>query len=88
VFVGGYFAFFWTLAGQTPGMRLMGLRVVGPHGARPGLARAIVRFVALLVAIIPMFAGLLPILFDAQRRGLQDFVAQTVVVPIDQGSNP
>jgi uncharacterized RDD family membrane protein YckC len=83
VFVGGYFAFFWTLAGQTPGMRLMRLRVVGPHGAPPGFARAIVRFCALLLAIIPMFAGLLPILFDTRRRGLHDFVAQTVVVPGD-----
>jgi hypothetical protein len=27
-----------------------------------------------------MCAGLLPILFDARRRGLQDFVAHTMVV--------
>jgi uncharacterized RDD family membrane protein YckC len=32
------------------------------------------------VAIIPMFAGLVPILFDARRRGLHDFVARTFVV--------
>jgi uncharacterized RDD family membrane protein YckC len=40
----------------------------------------VVRFAALIVAIIPMFAGLLPILFDARRRGLHDFVARTFVV--------
>ena len=78
--VGAYFAFFWTLSGQTPGMRLMGLRVIDGHGRPPGLLRSCVRFAALIVAIIPMFAGLLPILFDARRRGLQDFVAHTVVV--------
>jgi uncharacterized RDD family membrane protein YckC len=79
--VGAYFAFFWSLAGQTPGMRLVGIRVVDRFGSSPGLARSALRFVALLVAIAPMFLGLLPILFDARRRGLQDFVARTFVVP-------
>lgn len=78
--VGAYFAFFWSLAGQTPGMRLVHLRVVDRFGAPPGFVRSVVRFAALIVAIIPMFAGLLPILFDARRRGLQDFVARTFVV--------
>lgn len=79
--VGAYFTFFWTLAGQTPGMRLVHLRVVDHFGAPPRFVRAVVRFAALIVAIIPMFAGLLPILFDARRRGLHDFVARTYVVP-------
>lgn len=81
ILVGVYFAFFWSLAGQTPGMRLVGIRVVDRFGASPGLGRSAVRFVALLVAIAPMFLGLLPILFDPRRRGLQDFVARTFVVP-------
>ena len=78
--VGAYFTFFWSLAGQTPGMRLVGLRVVDRFGSPPRAARAAVRFVALLVAIAPMFLGLVPILFDPRRRGLQDFVARTFVV--------
>jgi uncharacterized RDD family membrane protein YckC len=81
--VGGYFAFFWTLGGQTPGMRLLHLRVVRGNGQPLGLGRALLRFVALLLAIIPLFAGLLPVLFDGKRRGLQDFVAQTVVLHTD-----
>jgi len=80
LFVGAYFAFFWTLSGQTPGMRLVHLRVIDHFGRPPGLWRALVRFAALIVAIIPMFAGLLPILFDNRRRGLQNFVARTFVV--------
>lgn len=79
--VGAYFAFFWTLGGQTPGMRLVHLRIVDRFGNPPRLLRSIVRFGALILAIIPMFLGLLPILFDARRRGLQDFVAGTFVVP-------
>ena len=30
-----YFAGFWTLAGQRPGMRLLRLRVLGPAGTPP-----------------------------------------------------
>ena len=78
--VGAYFAFFWSLAGQTPGMRLVGIRVVDRFGSAPRLGRSAVRFIALLVAIAPMLLGLLPILFDGRRRGLQDFVARTFVV--------
>jgi uncharacterized RDD family membrane protein YckC len=74
-----YFVSFWALIGQTPGMRLAGLRVVGPEGTAPGVIRAAVRFAALIVAIIPFFLGLVPILFDARRRGLHDFVAGTTV---------
>jgi uncharacterized RDD family membrane protein YckC len=79
--VGAYFAFFWSLAGQTPGMRLVGIRVVDSSGSPPRFLRSVVRFVFLLVAIAPMFLGLLPIVFDKRRRGLQDFVARTFVVP-------
>ena len=79
--VGAYFSFFWSLAGQTPGMRLVGICVVDRFGSPPSPARSVVRFVALLVAIAPMFLGLVPILFDKRRRGLQDFVARTFVVP-------
>ena len=81
--VGAYFAFFWSLGGQTPGMRLVHLRVVDHFGEPPRLLRSLVRFAALIVAIIPMFAGLLPILFDSRRRGLHDFVARTYVVPLE-----
>ena len=35
--VGGYFVLFWTLAGETPGMRLMALRVIDRAGDPPGL---------------------------------------------------
>ena len=74
-----YFLFFWTLGGQTPGMRLMGLRLSAASDKPPGLLRAAVRLVGLAIAIIPLFAGFLPVLFDRRRRALQDFLAGTVV---------
>lgn len=77
---GSYFVLFWSAAGQTPGMRLLRLRVRGPDGAAPSLARSSVRLLGLVLAIVPLFAGLVPVLFTERRRGLQDVLAATVVV--------
>ncbi len=78
--VGAYFVLFWSSAGQTPGMRLLRLRVRGPTGDAPSIGRSLVRFVGLLLSIMPLFAGFLPILFTERRKGLADFLAGTVVV--------
>jgi uncharacterized RDD family membrane protein YckC len=78
--VATYFIVFWTTAGRTPGMRVMGVRVVAPDGGHPGAVRATVRLVGLALAIIPFFAGFLPVLIDDRRRALQDFMAGTVVI--------
>jgi uncharacterized RDD family membrane protein YckC len=78
--VATYFVLFWSTAGQTPGMRLMGLRVMTPRGEHPGVARSVVRLIGLGLAIVPLFLGFLPVLVDARRRGLHDFLAGTVVL--------
>ena len=75
---GGYFVLFWSTTGQTPGMRLLRLRV-RHRGAVPSVGRSIVRMVGLMLAIVPFFIGFVPVLFDERRRGLPDFLAGTVV---------
>jgi uncharacterized RDD family membrane protein YckC len=40
----------------------------------------LVRLVGLVLAIGPMFAGFVPVLFTERRRGLPDFLAGTVVL--------
>jgi uncharacterized RDD family membrane protein YckC len=77
---GTYFVLFWSAAGQTPGMRLLGLRVRGPAGDSPSVGRSVVRLVGLVLAIVPLFAGFVPVLFTEQRRGLPDVMAGTVVL--------
>jgi uncharacterized RDD family membrane protein YckC len=77
----GYFAMFWSTTGQTPGARVMGVRVVCATGGEPVTLRsAMVRLVGMLLAAIPLFAGFLLILIDDRRRGLQDRLARTVVL--------
>jgi uncharacterized RDD family membrane protein YckC len=75
-----YFVGFWSAAGQTPGLRMMRLRVVDESGGAPSALRSAVRLVGLALAIIPLFAGFLPVLFDGRRRALQDYLAGTAVV--------
>lgn len=77
---GGYFVLFWSGVGQTPGMRLMRLRVRRRGGSAPSFGRAVVRAIGTLIAIVPFFAGYLPVLFDERRRGLPDYLAGTEVV--------
>lgn len=75
-----YFVIFWSTTGQTPGARVMQIRVVSPGGARVKPRRAVVRCVGVILAALPLFAGFVPILFDARRRGFQDWLAHTAVV--------
>lgn len=77
----GYFVGFWaSQTGETPGDRVMRIRVVAADGERLKLGRAVLRAIALVVGTIPLFAGELLILFDRRRRAFHDLVARTVVV--------
>jgi uncharacterized RDD family membrane protein YckC len=81
VWVVGYFVSFWSTTGQTPGARLMRIRVID-SGAAHRLTpwRGALRFAGLVLATIPLFAGFLIMLWDERRRCLQDRLARTVVV--------
>lgn len=76
----GYFVAFWSATGQTPGNRVMQIRVVTANGERIKPGRGVVRVVGLVLGALPLFAGYAPIVFDRRRRGFQDWLAGTVVV--------
>jgi hypothetical protein len=61
----------------------MGLRLLSQTGTHPSVGRSVVRLIGLGLAIVPCFLGFVPVLFDAQRRGLPDFMAHTVVLYAD-----
>ncbi|GAA4189248.1 RDD family protein [Microbacterium oryzae] len=64
---------FIPMLGGSPGHRIAGLRLVRADGAWTGIWRPIVRTI-LLVVVIPA------VVWDADRRGLHDRVAGTVLV--------
>jgi uncharacterized RDD family membrane protein YckC len=74
-----YFVIFWSTTGQTPGARVMQIRVVSADGARVKPRWSLVRCGGVVLAVLPLFAGFVPILFDSRRRGFQDWLARTVV---------
>jgi uncharacterized RDD family membrane protein YckC len=75
-----YFAFFWSTTGQTPGARVMGIRVVCEGGGAVRVGSAVVRLAGMMLAALPFFLGFLMILVERRRRGLQDVIARTLVV--------
>jgi uncharacterized RDD family membrane protein YckC len=83
-----YFVVFWSTTGETPGNRVMRIRVRPADGSdRFPPRRAAVRLVGLVLAALPLMLGFVPILFDDRRRGLQDWLARTVVVYVDDDSD-
>jgi uncharacterized RDD family membrane protein YckC len=77
----GYFVFFWAADGQTPGNRMMCIRVQDAvtGGPLPG-RRALVRVLLLPVSALLLFVGYLMILVDRRRRALHDRIVRSVVV--------
>jgi uncharacterized RDD family membrane protein YckC len=82
-----YFVTFWTLTGQTPGSRLLGIRVVSANGGRLKFRQSLRRAVGMALATVMLGAGFLPVLTDERRRGLHDRMAGTVV-RWDTGDEP
>jgi uncharacterized RDD family membrane protein YckC len=74
-----YFVAFWSLTGQTPGSRLLGIRVETPGGGGLHAMQALRRFGGVILAALPLGAGFLMVLFDDRRRALQDRIGGTVV---------
>jgi uncharacterized RDD family membrane protein YckC len=74
-----YWTTFWTTTGQTPGDRAMRIRVTTADGSRLHAMRAFVRLAGIVAAALPLFAGFVPIMLTDRRRGLHDWLADTVV---------
>jgi uncharacterized RDD family membrane protein YckC len=76
----GYFTFFWSTTGQTPGNRALSIDVRTATGERLRPRRAFLRVLALPLSVLPFGAGLGLILVDRRRRALHDLLVGTEVV--------
>jgi uncharacterized RDD family membrane protein YckC len=75
-----YFSYSWAVSGKTVGMALLGLQVVTAEGGRMTARQAALRTLGLVLCFLTLGIGFLGILFQRNRRGLQDLVAGTSVV--------
>ena len=71
-----YLALAWATTGRTYGNRLLGLRVVGPHGGRLRPGVALVR--AALCVFVPLV--LFWVVFSGENRSAADILLRTSVI--------
>jgi uncharacterized RDD family membrane protein YckC len=74
-----YLVALWSLAGQTLGMRFLGIRLGVESGGLP-LGKSVKRLIGLGLAAIPFGLGFIGVLLDERRRGWQDRLAGVDVV--------
>ena len=75
-----YLYVFQATIAQTLGMRVLKLRVIDVYGERPSFARVGLRTAGYLAGFATVFLGFLWIGFDAEKRGLHDWIAGTYVI--------
>ena len=76
---GIYFVVFWTLIGRTPGMLLLGMKIVTGDGRRPGFARSLIRYIGYFISALLFCLGFIWIGIDARKQGWHDKLAGTFV---------
>lgn len=79
--LGLYFtAFVALMHGQTPGKRIVGIRIVRLDGKPIGWWASFERFGGYAASIVTGLGGFFQILWDKNRQGVHDKIAETVVV--------
>jgi uncharacterized RDD family membrane protein YckC len=77
---GGILATFWALAGQTPGMRFLSIRLTHQGSRDITFGCATRRVLGVVVSIVPLGLGYLAILRDPSRRAWHDRMTGTEVI--------
>ena len=76
-----YFPYFWAKTGQTPGQKMMGIKVVRDSDGGPvTTGAAILRLVGYWVSGLVFYLGYIWIFIDKRKRGWFDLIAGTVVI--------
>jgi uncharacterized RDD family membrane protein YckC len=75
-----YFAYCWATTGKTPGMVVLGIRVVRADGAHAEPWRAVVRTLILPISVALFFVSIPLMLLQRAHQAPHDLVAGTAVV--------
>lgn len=79
---GAYHVYFWTKTGQTPGKKLLGLKVISSDGSLIGWRKACLRLLGYYLNLLACGLGFLWILGDKQKQGWHDKIAGTYVIKV------
>jgi uncharacterized RDD family membrane protein YckC len=80
-----YLISFWALAGQTPGMRFLGIRL---SAGRLPLGRCVKRLIGLYLSVVTLGIGFLGVIFRQNRRGWEDRFSGTDVLYDERRPEP
>ncbi len=75
-----YYAYQWAVSGKTIGMALFGVQVVTVQGGPISPRQAVLRTIGLGLTLLTLGIGSLGIVYQRERRALDDFIAGTAVV--------
>ncbi len=75
-----YFANGWMLRAKSPGMALLGLRIVRADGTNLDRRHALIRVAAFPLGFLTLGAGFLGIILGRSRQAIYDRIADTAVV--------
>jgi uncharacterized RDD family membrane protein YckC len=76
----GYFGYFLSTKGATPGKLLLGLKVIRSDGSGLSFGRGAARYLAQFVSGMILLIGYIIAAFDAEKRALHDHLCDTRVV--------
>jgi uncharacterized RDD family membrane protein YckC len=80
-----YSVYFWTSTGQTPGKKMMSLKVVKADGGAiltPG--EAVVRYIGQIISGIVVLLGYLWVIWDPKHEAWHDKIAGTKVIKLEE----
>jgi hypothetical protein len=83
--VGTYLVGFWSLAGQTPGMRFLGIRL---NEKRLPFRRSVKRLIGIGLSFLTFGIGFLGIVFGESRRSWADRMGRTEVIYDERRPEP
>lgn len=64
----------------TPGMKLLGIKIIDYDGNRISFGRSIIRYLSQILSGLILCIGYIMIAFDARKQGLHDKIAKTLVI--------
>ena len=74
---------FWSHGGQTPGYRILGMRVLRARDGGPlSFGTAILRFIGYIISALIFYIGFIWIIFDGRHQGWHDKIADTLVIQV------